>query len=76
MTRKLIKLGLFLLTLTALQQLIALGNQQVSQLRDQSLVVSNNNLDPSALFYMEIDMALAAEKSVRKALHGPGADQQ
>jgi len=76
MTLKFIKLGLFLLALIALQQLIAVANHQVGQLHEQSLVVSNNNLDPSALFYMEIDMALVAEKSVRKALHGPGPDQR
>jgi len=76
MTLKFIKLGLFLLALTALQQLIAVANHQVGQLHEQSLVISNNNLDPSALFYMESDMALVAEKSVRKALHGPGPDQR
>lgn len=68
MKAKLFKVVLFLAGLVLLQQAIALGNRHNAQLHDQAGLVSRYDIDPAALFYMELDLALAAEKTIRKKL--------
>ena len=68
MKGKAAKLVLFLVGLVVLQQGIALGTQRFPALGRQSAVIADNNIDPSALFYTESPLALAAEKRVRNKL--------
>ena len=68
MKAKLGKVVLFVLGLVLLQQGIALGNSHIPQLQDQAALVARHDLDPAALFYMEVDMALAAEREVRSKI--------
>jgi hypothetical protein len=68
MKRKLLNLFLILASAVLLQQGIAFSHLRFSMLGDYSRVVKNNDIDPSALFYMESTLALAAEKSVREKL--------
>ena len=68
MKRKLLNLFLILASAVLLQQGIAFSHLRFLMLGDYSRVVKNNDIDPSALFYMESTLALAAEKSVREKL--------
>jgi len=68
MKRKLLNLFLILTSVVVLQQGIAFSHSRFSMLGDYSRVVKNNDIDPSALFYMESKLALSAEKSVREKL--------
>ena len=68
MKRKLLNLFLILASVVLLQQGIAFSHSRFSMLGDYSRVVENNDIDPSALFYMESTLALAAEKGVREKL--------
>jgi hypothetical protein len=56
---------LFLAGLIVLQQVIAFGNQRIEVLEMQSAVIKDRDIDPSALFYTESRLALAAEKQMR-----------
>lgn len=62
------KMLLFLISLLGLQQAIALGNAHVDALHRQSNMVLRQDIDPSALFYMESPLALNAEKVVRNRI--------
>lgn len=73
MKAKMAKLALFLLCMVALQQGIAFGNDHFTALEKQSAIISGKDIDPSALFYTESRLALAAEKSVRQRIRDPGA---
>jgi len=59
----------FIAALIMLQQLIAYGNNNFHHLQAQSSIIKANYIDPSALFYMEIKLALSAEKTVRKSIN-------
>jgi len=70
LTIKTAKVLLFLAALILLQQVIALGHRYSPQWHDQATLISEQDIDPSALFYMESKLALAAEKQVRQTLDG------
>jgi hypothetical protein len=66
---KVVKLVLFLLGLVVLQQGIALGTQRFPALDRQLAVIAEKDIDPSALFYTESPLALAAEKNLRSKIN-------
>lgn len=68
MTSKLLCSLLFIIGLVLLQQVIAATTSHVQVMERHSALIMANDLDPSALFYMEIDQALDAEKQVRRTL--------
>ncbi len=68
MKEKILKSVLFLVALVFLQQGIALGSNY-GQMKKQVGLIKENNIDPSALFYMESTLALRAEKKVRKSIN-------
>ena len=70
MKLKIIKCFFFLAGLILLQQAIAFGSDHSAQLNKQTQIIQNQNIDPSALFYMESKLALNAEKIVRKKING------
>ncbi len=59
----------FIAALIMLQQLIAFGNNNFPHLQEQSSIIESNDIDPSALFYMESRLALSGEKTVRKLIN-------
>ncbi len=59
----------FIALLIMLQQLIAYGNNNISHLQEQSSLIEINDIDPSALFYIESKLALSAEKTVRELIN-------
>ena len=71
LSRKTIGLFLFLIILVLLQQGIARATIKVDVFRAQSDLIAEKNIDPSArptLFYTESDLALNAEKEVRRRI--------
>jgi len=65
---KILHLLFFLAGIILLQQGISFSNLRVSFMGKHSRVVVEKDIDPSALFYMESDLALAAEKNIRDKL--------
>lgn len=65
---KLGKIVLFLAGLFVLQQGIAFGSSRFGQLNAQVQLIENHDIDPSAMFYMESDLALKAQRQVRLQL--------
>ena len=68
MKEKLLRMLIFCFSVLILQQGIAIGNDNIVLMGDHARVVEVNDIDPSALFYTEIDLALNAEKNIRKSL--------
>ena len=68
LSQKTIGLFLFLIVLVLLQQGIARVTIKVDVFRAQSDLIADKNIDPSALFYTESDLALSAEKEVRRRI--------
>jgi len=68
MKSKLLYCMLLITGLVLLQQVIAATTSHVPVMERQSALIMAKDLDPSALFYMEIDQALDAEKQVRRTL--------
>ena len=66
--QKTINLFLFLIVLVLLQQGIARATIKVDVFHAQSDLITEKNIDPSALFYTESDLALSAEKEVRRRI--------
>ena len=66
--QKTIRLFLFLIVLVLLQQGIARATIKVDVFQAQSDLIIEKNIDPSALFYTESDLALNAEKEVRRRI--------
>ena len=60
-----LKLSIFLTALMILQLGIVQMNRQVDAIHAQTALITEKNIDPSALFYTESDLALNAEKEVR-----------
>ncbi|GEM_PF-987848 len=58
----------FLTALIFLQQSIAFFINNVDHLAGQSNIINQKDIDPSALFYMESDLALKAEKQMHQAM--------
>lgn len=67
MKTKLAKITLFILGLVILQQGIAWGSS-FGQLRQQTIIINERDIDPAALFYTESVIALSAEKQVRRKI--------
>ena len=63
-----LKLVLFTAGLVLFRQGIATVNSEVAVFKAQSEVILANGIDPSALFYTESRLALAAEKEVRRRI--------
>ena len=55
--------------LILLRQAIAFSNNHSPLINKQTQIIENQNIDPSALFYMESKLALDAEKTVRKLIN-------
>ena len=68
LSKKTIGLFLFLIGLVLLQQGIARATIKVDVLHAQSDLIAEKNIDPTALFYTESDLALRAEKEVRRRI--------
>ena len=68
LSQKTIGLFLFLMALVLLQQGIARATIKVDVFHAQSDLIAEKNIDPSALFYTESDLALNAEKEVRRRI--------
>ena len=68
MKEKLLRMLIFCFSVLVLQQSIAIGNDYFVLMGDHARVVEVKDIDPSALFYTEIDLALKAEKNIRKSL--------
>ena len=60
-----LKLSIFLTALMILRMGIVQMNRQVDAIHAQTALITEKNIDPSALFYTESDLALNAEKEVR-----------
>jgi len=58
----------FLTALIFLQQSIAFFINNVDHLAGQSNIINQKDIDPSALYYMESDLALKAEKQMHQAM--------
>ncbi len=65
-----LKLSIFLTALVILQLGIVQMSRQVDAIRAQTALIIEKNIDPSALFYTESDLALNAEKEVRHRISG------
>ena len=60
-----LRLSIFLTALMILRMGIVQMNRQVDAIHAQTTLMAEKNIDPSALFYTESDLALNAEKEVR-----------
>jgi hypothetical protein len=69
MKERILKTVLFIMGLIVLQQGIAFSSNQFIQLNEQTAIIESNDIDPSAIFYTDSKLALAAEKSVRRRLN-------
>ena len=59
---------LVVLSLVVLRQAIAIGSNEIDQLRTQVRLIEVNEIDPTALFYTESKLALNAEKEVARRI--------
>lgn len=69
MTRKIRFIVLFVLSMVALQQMLAVVNKSVPTVKAQINLIKTENIDPSVMFYTESKQVLKAEKEVRKSLN-------
>lgn len=69
MKQKLLRMFIFCFSVLVLQQSIAIGNDYFVLMGNHARVVEVNDIDPSALFYTEVDIALNAEKNIRASLN-------
>lgn len=67
---------IFMAGLILLQQTIAFSSNHSPHINQQTLLIENQDIDPSALFYMESKLALNAEKSVRKMINEKASARQ
>ena len=68
MRSKAVTLGIFLGALVLLRQGIVLIDTHLPARREQTAAVEAHDIDPRALFYAESEVALAAEKRIRRRL--------
>lgn len=67
-SRALLVLPLFVAALLALRQGILWLDAHLDIRGDQTAVIVSRGIDPAALFYTQVDLALRAEKSVRSSI--------
>lgn len=71
MKTKFVKVCVFLLALVILQQGLSLTANHSRQWSEQVAIIEQQDIDPAAIFYIESDLALAAEKKVRQQISEP-----
>lgn len=71
MRGKIVNTSLFLLAIAGLQFGLATLSARVPQIGKQAELIESEHIDPSALFYTESKLALAAQRKVRASLPQP-----
>ncbi|MAM69852.1 MAG: hypothetical protein CMP91_01735 [Gammaproteobacteria bacterium] len=66
--RKCLLTALFIAAIACLQLILRFGSEAVPQIQQQTALIEEQGINPSALFYTESRLALQAEKKVRKGL--------